>query len=304
MVKKYVYFFGAGRAEGNKDMKDILGGKGANLAEMAGLGLPVPPGFTISTEVCDLFYKSRKRIPEDVRKEVGKNLARLEKVLGQKLGDTENPLLVSVRSGARASMPGMMDTILNLGLNEKTVAALVAKTGNPRFAYDSYRRFVQMYGDVVLGLKPVNKDDIDPFEAIIEAKKHERGITKTPTSRPTTSRTSWPASRPPSRRKPGTNFPEDPMKQLWGAVGAVFGSWMNDRAIAYRKHVRHPRILGHGRQRPDHGLRQHGRRLRHRRRLHPRRGHRRKRLLRRIPDERPGRGRRGRHPDAAARSRS
>jgi pyruvate,orthophosphate dikinase len=235
MVKKYVYFFGAGRAEGNKDMKDILGGKGANLAEMAGLGLPVPPGFTISTEVCDLFYKNRKRIPEDVRKEVGKNLARLEKVLGQKLGDIENPLLVSIRSGARASMPGMMDTILNLGLNEKTAAALVAKTGNPRFVYDSYRRFVQMYGDVVLGLRPVNKDDIDPFEAIIEETKRERGIHQDTDLTADDLGDLVARFKAAIKKETGHEFPEDPMKQLWGAVGSVFGSWMNDRAIAYRK---------------------------------------------------------------------
>jgi pyruvate,orthophosphate dikinase len=235
MVKKYVYFFGAGRAEGNKDMKGILGGKGANLAEMAGLGLPVPPGFTISTEVCDLFYKSRKRIPEDVRKEVGKNLAKLEKALGQELGDTENPLLVSIRSGARASMPGMMDTILNLGLNEKTAAALVAKTGNPRFVYDSYRRFVQMYGDVVLGLRPVNKDDIDPFEALIEEKKRERGIHQDTDLTADDLRDLVARFKAAIKKETGHEFPEDPMKQLWGAVGSVFGSWMNDRAISYRK---------------------------------------------------------------------
>ena len=176
MAKKYVYFFGAGAAEGNMKMKNLLGGKGANLAEMAGIGLPVPPGFTVSTEVCQLFYKNKKKIPEAVKLEIEKNLKKLEKAVGQALGDPKNPLLVSIRSGARASMPGMMDTILNLGLNEKTVAALIAKTNNPRFVYDSYRRFVQMYGDVVLDLKPVSKDDIDPFEAIIEEKKHARGI--------------------------------------------------------------------------------------------------------------------------------
>ncbi len=235
MAKKYVYFFGAGSAEGNKGMKDLLGGKGANLAEMAGLGLPVPPGFTISTEVCTLYYKSRKRIPDEVRKEVEKNLARLEKALGQKLGDAADPLLVSIRSGARASMPGMMDTILNLGLNEKTAAALVAKTGNPRFVYDSYRRFVQMYGDVVLGLKPVEKDDIDPFEAIIEAKKRERGIHQDTDLTAKDLKDLVARFKAAIKEKTGHDFPEDPMKQLWGAIGAVFGSWSNDRAIAYRK---------------------------------------------------------------------
>ncbi len=235
MTRKYVYFFGAGAAEGNKGMKDLLGGKGANLAEMAGLGLPVPPGFTISTEVCALYYKNKKRIPDEVRKEVDTNLVRLEKALGQKLGDPANPLLVSIRSGARASMPGMMDTILNLGLNEKTAAALVSKTGNPRFVYDSYRRFVQMYGDVVLGLKPVEKDDIDPFEAIIEAKKRERGVRQDTDLTADDLKDLVARFKAAIKAETGHDFPEDPMKQLWGAIGAVFGSWNNDRAIAYRK---------------------------------------------------------------------
>jgi pyruvate,orthophosphate dikinase len=234
-MKKYVYFFGAGSAEGDKSMKNLLGGKGANLAEMAGLGLPVPPGFTVSTEVCDLFTKSRKAIPAAVRQEVEKNLKKLEKAVGQGFGDPKNPLLVSIRSGARASMPGMMDTILNLGLNEKTVAGLIAKTGNPRFAYDSYRRFVQMYGDVVLGLKPVNKDDIDPFEVIIERKKHERGIQSDTDLTAADLKDLVAQFKAAIKDKTGHDFPEDPMKQLWGAVGAVFSSWMNDRAIAYRK---------------------------------------------------------------------
>ena len=234
-MKKYVYFFGAGSAEGDKSMKNLLGGKGANLAEMAGLGLPVPPGFTISTEVCDLYYKSRKSIPPAVRQEVEKNLEKLEKAVGQGFGDPKNPLLVSIRSGARASMPGMMDTILNLGLNEKTVAGLIAKTGKARFAYDSYRRFVQMYGDVVLGLKPVNKDDIDPFEEIIERKKHERGIQSDTDLTADDLKDLVAKFKAAIKDKTGYVFPEDPMKQLWGAVGAVFGSWMNDRAIAYRK---------------------------------------------------------------------
>ena len=234
-MKKYAYFFGAGSAEGNKDMKNLLGGKGANLAEMAGIGLPVPPGFTVSTEVCDLFYKSRKAIPLVIRQEIEKNLKKLEKAVGQGFGDQKNPLLVSIRSGARASMPGMMDTILNLGLNEKTVAGLIVKTGNARFAYDSYRRFVQMYGDVVLCLKPVNKDDIDPFEVIIEAKKHERGIQTDTDLTAEDLRDLVARFKAAIKDKTGHSFPEDPMKQLWGAIGAVFSSWMNDRAIAYRK---------------------------------------------------------------------
>ncbi|MCJ7586580.1 MAG: pyruvate, phosphate dikinase, partial [Candidatus Aminicenantes bacterium] len=235
MAKKYVYFFGAGKAEGNKDMKGLLGGKGANLAEMAGIGLPVPPGFTVSTEVCDLFYKNKKRVPEDVKREVEKNLKRLEKTAGQGFGDPKNPLLVSVRSGARASMPGMMDTILNLGLNGKTAAALIAKTRNARFVYDSYRRFVQMYGDVVLGLKPVAKDDIDPFEAIIESKKRQRRIENDVDLTAEDLRDLVARFKAAIKQKTGHDFPEDPREQLWGAIGAVFGSWDNERAIAYRK---------------------------------------------------------------------
>ncbi|HVP89765.1 MAG TPA: PEP/pyruvate-binding domain-containing protein, partial [Terriglobales bacterium] len=235
MAKKHVYFFGAGAAEGNMKMKDILGGKGANLAEMAGIGLPVPPGFTVSTEVCALYYKNRRRIPEAVRLDVEKNLKRLEKAVGQAFGDPKSPLLVSVRSGARASMPGMMDTILNLGLTDKTASALVAKTGNERFVYDSYRRFVQMYGDVVLGLKPVHKDDIDPFEAIIDGKKRERGVANDLDLTAADLKDLVARFKAAIKDKTGQEFPQDPKKQLWGAIGAVFGSWMNDRAIAYRK---------------------------------------------------------------------
>ncbi len=244
MAKKYVYFFGAGAAEGNMKMKDVLGGKGANLAEMAGIGLPVPPGFTVSTEVCALFYKNKNKIPEAVRLEVEKNLKKLEKAVGQSFGDPKNPLLVSVRSGARASMPGMMDTILNLGLNDKTAAALVAKTGNERFVYDSYRRFVQMYGDVVLGLKPVHKDDIDPFEVIIEAKKRQRGIKSDTDLTAADLKALVVRFKAAIKEKTGHAFPDDPMKQLWGAVGAVFSSWMNDRAIAYRKMYDIPEAWG------------------------------------------------------------
>jgi pyruvate, orthophosphate dikinase len=235
MAKKYVYFFGAGAAEGNREMKNLLGGKGANLAEMAGIGLPVPPGFTVSTEVCDLFYKSKMRIPEAVKAEIVKNLKRLEKAVGQGLGDAKNPLLVSIRSGARASMPGMMDTILNLGLNDRTVESLTAKTGNPRFVYDSYRRFVQMYGDVVLGLKPVNKDDLDPFEIILDAKKHERGVKSDTELTAEDLKDLVARYKAAIKKETGNDFPENPMTQLWGAIGAVFSSWMNERAIAYRK---------------------------------------------------------------------
>ncbi len=243
-MAKYVYFFGAGAAEGNMKMKETLGGKGANLAEMAGIGLPVPPGFTVSTEVCALYYKNRQRIPEAVRLEVEKNVKRLEKAVGQAFGDPKSPLLVSVRSGARASMPGMMDTILNLGLNDRTAAALVAKTGNKRFVFDCYRRFVQMYGDVVLGLKPVHKDDIDPFEEIIEAKKRGLGIHSDADLSAADLEDLVARFKAAIKAKTGQDFPDDPKKQLWGAIGAVFGSWMNDRAIAYRKMYDIPEAWG------------------------------------------------------------
>ncbi|HNZ72422.1 MAG TPA: PEP/pyruvate-binding domain-containing protein, partial [Prolixibacteraceae bacterium] len=177
MATKYVYTFGKGQAEGKADMKELLGGKGANLAEMNLIGVPVPPGFTITTEVCTIYNEKGKDVAFNMIKgEVEKAVAHIEKLTGTKFGDKKNPCLVSVRSGARASMPGMMDTILNLGMNDDAVEGITAKSGNPRFAWDSYRRFVQMYGDVVLGMKPVNKEDIDPFEAIIEELKHEKGI--------------------------------------------------------------------------------------------------------------------------------
>jgi pyruvate,orthophosphate dikinase len=176
-ARRFVYAFGGGAADGDATMKDLLGGKGANLAEMAGLGLPVPPGFTISTEVCTYFYAHARQYPPSLRADVERQLRAVEARVGTRFGDPGNPLLVSVRSGARASMPGMMDTILNLGLNDQTVQGVIALTGNPRFAFDSYRRFVQMYGDVVLGLKPESNEEIDPFEEILERKKHARGVT-------------------------------------------------------------------------------------------------------------------------------
>ena len=232
---KYVYYFGNGKADGSARMKALLGGKGANLAEMTNLGLPVPPGFTISTEVCTYYYQHGKKYPRALNKEVESALRKMEKTVGMKFGDPQNPLLVSVRSGARASMPGMMDTILNLGLNDGTVQGLVKKTNNDRFAWDSYRRFVQMYGDVVLGLKPQHKDEIDPFEQIIEEIKRARGV------RLDTELTTADLHLLVERFKQGIkdrlgiDFPSDPEEQLWGAIGAVFGSWMNPRAIAYRK---------------------------------------------------------------------
>ncbi len=232
---KYVYFFGNGKAEGKAEMKNLLGGKGANLAEMTNIGLPVPPGFTITTEVCTYYYANKRSYPKVLKADVVKSMKRLESAVGARFGDRNNPLLVSVRSGARASMPGMMDTILNLGLNDRVVDGLAKKTNNLRFAYDAYRRFVQMYGDVVLGLKPTHKDEIDPFEAVIEAKKKERGVHHDTELTADDLKDLVAKFKKAIKEKTGHDFPEDPMEQLWGAIGAVFGSWNNDRAIAYRK---------------------------------------------------------------------
>ena len=176
MPEKYVYKFGGGAADGSADMKNLLGGKGANLAEMSGLGVPVPAGFTITTEMCTVYYKMNRNYPSELKEQVNDGVAHIEKVMGKKFNDPSNPLLLSVRSGARVSMPGMMDTVLNLGLNDITIKGLIAASGNERFAYDSYRRFVQMYGDVVLDMKPEKKEEEDPFEVIIDAKKEEKGV--------------------------------------------------------------------------------------------------------------------------------
>ena len=244
MPGKYVYYFGNGKAEGQASMKNLLGGKGANLAEMTNLKLPVPPGFTISTEVCTYYYQNGRQYPKSLESEVKKSLALVEKAMGAKFGDADNPLLLSVRSGARASMPGMMDTILNLGINDVTVEGVIKKTGNPRFAYDSYRRFVQMYGDVVLDLKPQSKLEHDPFEVIIDEKKKELGISLDIEMNADDLKDLVFRFKKAIREKKGINFPDDPWEQLWGAVGAVFGSWMNDRAIAYRKMYNIPESWG------------------------------------------------------------
>ncbi|HAH97566.1 MAG TPA: pyruvate, phosphate dikinase [Firmicutes bacterium] len=228
-MAKYVYFFGNGKAEGDAGMKNLLGGKGANLAEMTNLGIPVPPGFTISTEVCVAYYENSRKWPIGLEQEVDENLRKLEQAIGAKFGDSENPLLVSVRSGARASMPGMMDTILNLGMNEAAVKGLIKRSNNPRFAWDSFRRFIQMYGDVVL---EVPHED---FEHLLQEKKHERGVALD------TELTAEDLQDLVSRylamvkKAIGHEFPQDPKEQLYGAINAVFGSWMNDRAITYRK---------------------------------------------------------------------
>ncbi len=233
--KKLVYFFGGKKAEGNAEMKNLLGGKGANLAEMVNIGIPVPAGFTITTEVCTYFNEHKKKFPKELKKQVLDSLKKIEKQMGAKFGDKKNPLLVSVRSGARASMPGMMDTILNLGLNDETVEALAKKTNNPRFAYDSYRRFVQMYGDVVLGLQPEGKLDRDPFEILLDKKKKDNKL-KSDTELTTEHLKELVKEfKDAIKKQKGKDFPSDPMEQLWGAIEAVFDSWMNDRAIVYRK---------------------------------------------------------------------
>ncbi|HQR29556.1 MAG TPA: pyruvate, phosphate dikinase, partial [Anaeromyxobacteraceae bacterium] len=241
---KRTYSFGGGKAEGNKDMKELLGGKGAGLAEMSNIGIPVPPGFTITTEVCTDFYRGGKKLPRSLRGDVATALRQVERLTGKRFGDPRDPLLVSVRSGARVSMPGMMDTVLNLGLSDATVAGLAARSGNERFAWDSYRRFVAMFGDVVLGMKPERKEDRDPFELVLEAKKHARGV-KMDSELPVEALKELVAEfKAEIRARRGVEFPDDPMEQLLMAVDAVFRSWENDRAVAYRKMYGYPADWG------------------------------------------------------------
>ncbi len=229
MAQKFVYFFGNGHAEGRADMKNLLGGKGANLAEMTSIGLPVPPGFTLSTEVCTEYYNNNSNYPPSLAGEVATHLSQVEALMGRKFGDPANPLLVSVRSGARASMPGMMDTVLNLGLNDITVQGIIAQSGDERFAYDAYRRFVQMYSDVVMGM------DKHSLEHLLEHKKEERGVHFDTDLSAGDWKDLVAAFKAKIVEELGVAFPEDPMDQLWGAIGAVFGSWMNQRAITYRR---------------------------------------------------------------------
>ncbi|MFZ6036945.1 MAG: pyruvate, phosphate dikinase [Bacteroidota bacterium] len=236
MEKKRVYTFGNGAAEGRADMKNLLGGKGANLAEMNLIGVPVPPGFTITTEVCTEYNKLGKDYVVSVLKdEVEKAIEEIERLTGTKFGDKDNPCLVSVRSGARVSMPGMMDTVLNLGMNDDAVEGIAKKSGNDRFAWDSYRRFIQMYGDVVLGMKPKTKEDIDPFEEIMDEVKHAKGIQNDTELSTEDLKELVKRFKLAVKERTGNDFPENPWDQLWGAVCAVFDSWMNERAIFYRK---------------------------------------------------------------------
>ncbi len=235
-MSKKVYTFGDGKAEGNAAMRNLLGGKGANLAEMNLLGMPVPPGFTITTEVCTEYTQyGRDKVVADIENDVKAAIAHIENLTGNKFDDSSNPLLVSVRSGARASMPGMMDTVLNLGMNDATVETMAKKSGNPRFAWDSYRRFVQMYGDVVLGMKPQSKTDIDPFEAIMDKVKEEKGIKFDNELEVDDLKELVKRFKAAVKEYTGKDFPESAWEQLWGGICAVFDSWMNERAIIYRR---------------------------------------------------------------------
>ncbi len=245
MDKKRVYSFGNGEAEGRADMKNLLGGKGANLAEMNLIGVPVPPGFTITTEVCTEYNQyGKEKVIELLKPEVEKAIATIEKLTNTGFGDKDNPCLVSVRSGARVSMPGMMDTVLNLGLNDDAVEGIAKKSGNARFAWDSYRRFVQMYGDVVLGMKPESKLEIDPFEEIMEAVKHTKGVELDTELTVDDLKELVSKFKAAVKKRTGKDFPVSPWEQLWGAVCAVFDSWMNERAILYRQMYRIPEEWG------------------------------------------------------------
>jgi pyruvate,orthophosphate dikinase len=232
--KKYVYKFGGKKADGKAQMKNLLGGKGANLAEMSNIDIPVPAGFTITTEMCAVYYKMNRKYPTELNTQIHEGMKHIEKVMGAKFGDRHNPLLVSVRSGARISMPGMMDTVLNLGLNDHTVLGLIEQSGNERFAWDAYRRFVQMYGDVVLDLKPRTKTDIDPFEELMDQIKHEKGVKNDLELDVDDLKELVKRFKAAIKERKGIDFPEDPWKQLWGAIEAVFGSWNGERAIKYR----------------------------------------------------------------------
>ncbi|MCX7727079.1 MAG: pyruvate, phosphate dikinase, partial [Chitinispirillaceae bacterium] len=242
-MPKYVYFFGGGKADGNESMKNLLGGKGANLAEMAGhpdLRLPVPPGFTITTEVCTYYYANKKTYPKELKEQVNAAMAKVEKLMGRKFGDAKNPLLVSVRSGARRSMPGMMETVLNIGLNEETLKGLIEKTNNPRFAYDAYRRLIMMYADVVMekaaGIEPKDGKGIRKIlDERMEELKKEKGYTYDTELTVEDLKQLVAEFKAKVKEVLGKPFPEDPQEQLWGGIGAVFMSWNGKRAVEYRR---------------------------------------------------------------------
>lgn len=241
---KFVYSFGGGSGDGDATMKELLGGKGANLAEMSRIGLPVPAGFTITTEVCNLFYENDRKYPEGLKEQVEEAIRKTEEVMGAKFGDSENPLLLSCRSGARESMPGMMDTVLNIGINETVVNALIKQAGAEHFAWDSYRRLIQMYGDVVLGLKPESKNDPDHFEDILDKAREEAGVDHEKDLTIDTLKDIVTQFKAVIKNETGKDFPDDPMEQLWGCIGAVFGSWGNDRAVVYRRQYGIPHSWG------------------------------------------------------------
>src|SRR6266480_2311496 len=246
-VKKWVYFFGAGKAEGDGSQRALLGGKGAGLAEMSRISLPVPPGFTITTEVCTYYYGNKKSYPKSLEAEVKSAMVRIEKVMRTKFGDkTAMPLLVSVRSGARDSMPGMMDTILNLGLNDETVLTLAKATKNERFAWDCYRRFIQMYGDVVMGVQKKPEEDHEPFETVIHELKHDRHGRDIDDTKLTIADLKELVARFKKlvKERTGKEFPNDPWAQLEGSISAAFWSWMNDRAVVYRRKYNIPQEWG------------------------------------------------------------
>ncbi len=282
---KYVYDF----SEGNTTMKTLLGGKGANLAEMTGLGLPVPPGFTITTEACN-YYSAKREYPKGLNKEIDAHLAALEKQMGKKLGDDKDPLLVSVRSGAALSMPGMMDTVLNLGLNDRSVQGLIKRTGNPRFAYDAYRRFIQMFSGIVMEI------DREHFEEALTAMKQARKVKQDIDLKAADWQELVKQFKAIVRKQSGREFPTKPREQLDLAIKAVFQLLDEPPRHRLPQDQQHPHEPGHRRQRADHGLRQHGQELRHRGVLHPRPQHRREPQVRRVPHQRPGRGRGGGHP--------
>ena len=234
-MAKRAYIFGGGKSDGKADMKNLLGGKGANLAEMSNLGIPVPAGFTITTEVCTEYYDNNQEYPSELKKEVNDAIKKIEKIMGANFNDPKNPLLLSVRSGARVSMPGMMDTVLNLGLNDETVQGIIEKSGNERFGWDSYRRFIQMYGDVVLGMKPESKEEHDPFEDVMDGLKKEKGVKEDLDLTVDDLKELVVRFKKIIKERLGKDFPTDPHEQLWGAISAVFDSWDNERAIIYRK---------------------------------------------------------------------
>ena len=296
-TRKWVYGFGDGRAEGKVGMRNLLGGKGAGLAEMANLGLPVPPGFTITTEVCTFYYANKQQYPKELRAQVDKALAAVGRITGKIFGDRNNPLLVSVRSGARASMPGMMDTVLNLGLNDETVAALARQSGDRRFAYDSYRRFITMYSDVVLGVGH------EHFEELLDRHKERQGYSLDTDLAADDWAELVELYKKRLKQERGEPFPQDPHEQLWGAIGAVFGSWMNQRANTYRRLHNIPESWGTAVNVQAMVFGNMGDIVCHRRRLHAQSLDRREKTLRRIPHQRAGRGRGRRHSHAAGNQR-